>query len=85
MIVIGSGRRADAVMGQQPTSYASIFASDDVGAPQDIECPQGYVAKIANRRRDKVQARREMGVPRLPRQSWIARLAPALAGWVGRS
>ncbi len=72
-------------MGQQPPCDAGVLAGDDIGAAQDLERAQGYVAKIANRRRDKVQARRERGVPRLPRQSWIARLALAFAGWVGRS
>jgi len=80
MIMIGGGRRGDAVMGQQPSCYAGVLASDDVGAPQDVERPQGYVAKIANRRRNKVQARRQRGVARLPGQGWIARLALAFAG-----
>lgn len=85
MIVIGGSRRGDAVMGQQPSCYAGILAGDDVGAPQNIKGPYGYIAKIANRRCNKVQARRQRGVARLPRQGWIARLALVLAGRVGRS
>ncbi len=85
MIVIGGGRRADAVTRQQAACNAGVLASDHVGAFEDIERPQGDIAEIANRRRNKVQARRQGGDVRLPRQSWIARLALAFAGGVGCS
>ncbi len=85
VVVIGGGRCDDTVVGQQSSCYAGVFAGDDIGAFKDIERPQGYVAEIANRRGNKVQARRKRGVPWLPRRWRAARLARAFAVRVGRS
>ena len=56
MLVIGDKRRRDAVMGQQRLGDARILCDDGVGGGEGRKRAERDVAKVADRRRDDVQA-----------------------------
>ena len=66
---------------QQFTGDPCILAGDDIGAGQQVQCPQGYVTGIANWRGDHIQARREGGLKGF-RRGFTARRARTRLGAV---
>ena len=58
VVVIGVERLVDAEAGQETCGHPGVLAQDAVDAAQHPERPQTYVAKIADRGGDEMQARR---------------------------
>ena len=66
VVVIGDERRRQAVVVEQLAGHARVLAGDEVGGGQNLQRPQGDVAQVPDRGRDRVepagQARRLEGV-----------------------
>ena len=73
VLVIGDERRRDPVMGEQRLGDARVLGDDGVGRRQRRQRAEGDVLQIADRRRDEMQARRDLLRLRAQAESGIGR------------
>ena len=55
VVVIGDERRRQAVVVEQLAGHARVLAGDEVGRGQNLQRPQGDVAQVPDRGRDRVE------------------------------